>query len=210
MTTDLNTQHKCLKNSAKNGTSTMLQAVFKHVTKYPKSNGFVEGHIQIVKKLLTKAKQSGKDPHLGMLESRNCPVENSSSPAQLIYGRCLRSLLPIYHKKLKIKSINDDDIHNEKVQKQSKQAFYYNHNAKCQKQLTEGQDVYIYQNEKWKEAIIEKKCAEPHSYIIKTQDGKIYRRNQNRLRPVKAEETSVKISDNENDNVDDENQVKNE
>ena len=74
-----------------------------------------------------------------MLDSRNCPVENSSSPAQLIYGRCLRSLLPIYQEipiyqeKLKIKHINDDNIQDEKVQKQSKQAFYYNQHAKCQK-----------------------------------------------------------------------------
>ena len=109
---------------------------FEHVTnspEYPKLNGFVERHIQIVKNLLTKAKQSGKDPYLAMLESRNCPVENSSSPAQLIYGRCVRSLLPIYHEKLKIKSTNDDDLHDEKIQKQSKQAFYYNQHAKCQK-----------------------------------------------------------------------------
>ena len=41
--------------------------------------------------------------------------------------------------------------------------------------------VYVYQNEKWKEAVVEKKCAEPRSYIVKRQDGKIYRRNQNRL-----------------------------
>ena len=66
-------------------------------------NNFVERHIQIVKNLLTKVKQSGNDPYLAMLESRNCPVENSNSPAQLIYGRCLRSLSPIYQEKLKIK-----------------------------------------------------------------------------------------------------------
>ena len=178
---DLNTKRRCLKISAKNGTLSTLQA-------------------------LTKAKQSGKDPYLAMLESRNCPVENSSSPAQLIYGRCLRSLLPIYQEKLKIKSINDDDIQDQKFQKQSKQAFYYDQHAKCQKQLKEGQDVYVYQNEKWKEAVVEKKCAEPPSYIIKAQDGKIYRRNRNILQPVQSEETSVEISDNENDNVDDENQ----
>ena len=41
-------------------------------------------------------------------------------------------------------------------------------------------------------------------------DGKIYRRNRNRLRPVESEETSAEISDDENDNLDDENQVKNE
>ena len=57
--------------------------------------------MQIAKNLLTKAKQSGEDPYLAMLESRNCPVENSSSPAQLIYGRCLRSLSSIYQEKLK-------------------------------------------------------------------------------------------------------------
>ena len=96
---------------------------FKHVTSSPeylKSNGFVERHIQIVKNLLTKANQSGKYLSLAMLESRNCPVENSHSPAQLIYGRCLRSLLPIYQEKLKIKSINGDDIQDKKFQKQSK------------------------------------------------------------------------------------------
>ena len=53
---------------------------FKHVTnspEYPKLNGFVERHKQIVKNLLTKAKQSGKDQYLTILESRNCPIENS-------------------------------------------------------------------------------------------------------------------------------------
>ena len=42
------------------------------------------------------------------------------------------------------------------------------------------------------------------------QDGKIYRRNRNRLQPVESEETSVEISDDENNNVDDDNQVNNE
>ena len=31
------------------------------------------------------------------------------------------------------------------------------------------------------EDVVEKKCAEPRSYIIKTQDGKIYRRNRNNV-----------------------------
>ena len=50
-----------------------------------------------------------------MLKSRNCPIENSSSTAQLVYGRCLRSPLSIYQEKLKIISVNDDDIQDEKV-----------------------------------------------------------------------------------------------
>ena len=128
----------------------------------------------------------------------------------MIYRRCLRSLLPIYQEKLTIKSINDDDIQDEKVQKQSKQDFYYDQHAKCQKQLKEGQDVYFYLNEKWKEAAVQMKCTESRCYIIKTQDGKLYRRNRNRLQSVESEETSVEISYDENDNVNDENQANNE
>ena len=107
---DVNTQHWCLKKSAKNGTSSMLQLVQNIQNQIALSED-----IQIVKNLLTKAKQSGKDPYLATPESRNYPVENSSSPAQLIYGRFLRSLLSIYQEKLKIKSISDDNIQDQKV-----------------------------------------------------------------------------------------------
>ena len=55
-----------------------------------------------------------------------------------------------------------------------------------------------------------KRNVQNSSYIIKTQNGKIYRRNRNRLRPVQSEETFVEISDDKDDNVDDENQVNNE
>ena len=117
----------------------------------------------------------------------------------------LKIFLPIYLENLKKISIDDDDIQDEKVQKQSKKAFYYDQHAKCQKQ-----DGYVYQNEKQKEAVVEKKYAEARSYITKTQDGNIYRINRNRLRPVESEKTSVEISDDENNNVNDENQVINE
>ena len=56
----------------------------------------------------------------------------------------------------------------------SNKDFYYDQHAKCQKQLKEEQDVYVYLNEKCKEAAVQMKCTEPRSYIIETQDGKIY------------------------------------
>ena len=43
---------------------------FDHVTSsplYPRSNGFIERTVQTVKKLFTKAKEGGGDPHLAML-----------------------------------------------------------------------------------------------------------------------------------------------
>ena len=51
-----------------------------------------------------------KDPHLTMLEARNTPVDNYRSPADLAVGRQLRSVLPVNSNKLKIKTIDDDEI----------------------------------------------------------------------------------------------------
>ena len=73
------------------------------------------------------------------------------------------------------KSINDATYKMKKFR--SNKDFYYDQHAKCQKQLKEEQDVYVYLNEKCKEAAVQMKCTEPRSYIIETQDGKIYRRN---------------------------------
>ena len=55
---------------------------FDHVTSsplYPLSNGFLERTVQTVKKIFTKAKEGGGDPHLAMLCLRTTP--NRSQPA---------------------------------------------------------------------------------------------------------------------------------
>jgi len=43
---------------------------------YPQTNGLVEKEVQIVKNLLTKAKQDRRDPYLGLLEYRNTPIDD--------------------------------------------------------------------------------------------------------------------------------------
>ena len=64
---------------------------FDHVTSsplYPRSNGFIERTVQTVKKLFTKAKESGGDPHLAMLCLRTTPIyHNLPSPCELLNGR---------------------------------------------------------------------------------------------------------------------------
>ena len=83
---------------------------FDHVTsspEYPRSNGMAERHVQTVKDLLTKARDSGKDPYLVFLEVRNTPVDGIATPAQLICGRGLRSILPCSQQSLKIKTRAD-------------------------------------------------------------------------------------------------------
>ncbi|XP_038045865.1 uncharacterized protein K02A2.6-like [Patiria miniata] len=72
---------------------------FRHVTsspRYPQSNGQAERCIQTVKTLMKKAKVSGRDPYMALLEYRNTPLDGTEgyAPAQLLNSRLLKSRLP--------------------------------------------------------------------------------------------------------------------
>lgn len=65
---------------------------FIHATsspRYPQSNGLAEKSVQIV-----KAEVDGRDPYLGIFEYGTTPLEVGYSPAELLQGRLLRSVLP--------------------------------------------------------------------------------------------------------------------
>ena len=71
---------------------------FQHVTsspRYAQSNEKVENSIKTAKALLKKAADAGTDPYLALLDWRNTPSENLNlSPAQIIFGRRTRTLMP--------------------------------------------------------------------------------------------------------------------
>ena len=60
----------------------------------PQANALVEKSVQTVKNLLTIAKQRNYDPHLGLLEYSNTPIDEVGSPAQLLMSRRPRSIIP--------------------------------------------------------------------------------------------------------------------
>ena len=62
---------------------------------YPQSNGKVRNAIKTAKSIIKKAKQAGTDIYLSLLDWRNTLSEGmSSSPAQRMFGRRGRTLLP--------------------------------------------------------------------------------------------------------------------
>ena len=71
---------------------------FKHKVSSPghsQSNGCAESHVKIAKRLMNKCVQFGEDPYLGLLNLRNTPTESiGTSPAQRLFGRRTRTLLP--------------------------------------------------------------------------------------------------------------------
>ena len=76
----------------------------------PRSNGLAEKTVQTAKNPLEKAKEDNKDPYLAMLETRNTPLDNYKSPAELACGRQLRSILPVSLNNLTVKSVDNDEF----------------------------------------------------------------------------------------------------
>ncbi len=61
-----------------------------------KSNGLAEKYVQVVKRIFEKAKLDRQDPLLGRLEYRSTPLDVGYSRTELLQGRLLRSVMPIY------------------------------------------------------------------------------------------------------------------
>ena len=73
-----------------------MQYGFQHSTSsplYPQANGQAEKVVQIVKRLLKKARDSKTDPYLALLNYRASTLECGASPAELLIRPKLRTTL---------------------------------------------------------------------------------------------------------------------
>ena len=166
---------------------------FEHITsspRYARSNGMAERTVQTVKKLLMKAKKSGNDPYLALLELRNTPLDGLESPVQLLYGHRTRTVLPIKPSLLKPEKV-ETNVPLVLNQRQQEQKRYYDRNTKPLKPLKPGDQVRIRSDKKrWEPGFVESKCPEPRSFNIKTDSGSILRRNREHI--LKTEENRTK------------------
>ena len=122
---------------------------FRHETsspRYPQSNGKVENAIKTAKRLMTKSIESKADPFLALLDYRNTPTEGStSSPAQVLFGRRTRSLLPVVQKLLEPPSAVE--AREKQRAAKIKQAGYYNRHAKERPAMETGDTVRFQRHE---------------------------------------------------------------
>nr|XP_008111816.1 PREDICTED: uncharacterized protein LOC103279281 isoform X1 [Anolis carolinensis] len=68
---------------------------------------------------------------------------------------------------------------------QERQKHFYDRTARPLKPLREGDLVWMQSNnckERWLPAVVIEKCKQPRSYLIKNQDGRVYRRNRRQLK----------------------------
>ena len=82
---------------------------FTHVTsspKYPQANGEAERAVRTVKQLLKK----NKAPYIALLMYRATPLQNGSSPAELLRSRKLQTKVPVFPTTLKSSTPDFDSI----------------------------------------------------------------------------------------------------
>ena len=157
---------------------------FLHVTsspRYPQSNGLAEKTVQTAKRMLEKAKRDRRDPYLALLEQRNTPVANYKSPAQLSMGRRLRSLLPCTASQLIPETVRYRDTQVRFQKKQAEQKANYDKIVTPLQPLKSGEAVRVKQEGEWRSAEGVELADTPRSYVVKTPEGAVYRRNRRNL-----------------------------
>ncbi|UYV83042.1 K02A2.6-like [Cordylochernes scorpioides] len=148
---------------------------FRHITsspKHPQSNGQAEAALKIVKNLMKK----NKDPVLALMEYRATPLANGLSPAELLFGRKIRTMVPCTSSSLTPKTVDQSKLRGEEEQRKmaQKTAFDRRHATTKKAELIAGEKVWVKDLRAWG-SVLEKASA-PRSYIVETPVG-TYRRN---------------------------------
>ncbi|XP_026054529.1 uncharacterized protein K02A2.6-like [Carassius auratus] len=169
---------------------------FMHVTSsphYPQSNGLAEKTVQTAKAMLSKAQADKKDPYLSLLEHRSTPVDGFKSPSQLLMSRRLRSILPMSEKQLQPQVVDQKLVNAKRKLKQATQRQYYDRTAQPLSALAQGDNVRFQQtNGRWMPATVLQPVDAHRSYLIRTHDDQVFRRNRRHLMETKemASETN--------------------
>lgn len=159
---------------------------------YPQSNGLAEKTVQTIKRIFSKAKASGNDPFIGILEYRTTPLECGLSPSQLLMGRRLRSILPSTHELLKPQTADSQRIHDSFALSHDRQKKYHDISSKPLKPLHTGATVRIRNSAHlWQPAVVTHE-HDPRSFTVHTPDGASYRRNRRHLLKTTEDACDVK------------------
>jgi transposase InsO family protein len=153
--------------------------------RYPQSNGFAEAMVQVVKKLMTKAIETGEDPHISLLIYRTTPLRPGlASPADLMKDRKWRDLLPVKQ----VLSANQEKVRESDLRIKEQQVAVYDRHAKARQELEDLQKCRVQLNPHqpiWTPAtVIQPVPDKPRSYIVQTPEGQRFERNRRFLKPM--------------------------
>lgn len=149
----------------------------------PRSNGLAERSIQTIKNILYKCQDSGSDPYMSLLLYRTTPKGNLPSPSELLFSRKLRTKLPNLSENFQPKLIDYENYKkqvNSKIQNSSEN---FNKHVKKHTNVNTGDRVMFKRNPTsfWFPGEIIGTCSEPRSFVVKDNDGVVYRRNEEHI-----------------------------
>ena len=141
------------------------------------------------KNFLAKAVKSEQDPYLVLLvmDWRNTPTETlNSSPVQRLFGRRTKTRLPTSNQLLKPKLL--EEVSQKLKLQKAKESLDYDKGAKELEELRPGDIVRLQpstsqtgKKKDWTQARVKGK-VDIRSYQVRTEDGRVFRRNRGHLR----------------------------
>ena len=142
---------------------------------------------------MKKAIDSQSDPYRALLAWRNTPSESvNSAPAQRIFGRRTKTRIPTSVQLLKPQL--PVDVEQKLRKNKAKQSLYYDRGSKELNDLQPGDVVRIQpprgigRRKPWTKARVGEK-VDIRSYEVRTEDGRVLRRNRRHLRLTKEANT---------------------
>ncbi|VDI75827.1 Hypothetical predicted protein [Mytilus galloprovincialis] len=150
---------------------------------HPQGNGKAESAVKVIKNMIKKTLQDGRDQYEALLELRNTPTQKTGlSPTEIMFGRKIRSMIPSINTEQKVPNAKTTESRSTRKQSVKK---CYDKRAKNLPPLGSGDSVYFEhkQGQHWKLGKVKERLSE-RAYIVKSQEGVPYRRNRSHMRPT--------------------------
>lgn len=156
---------------------------------YPQSNGHAESSVKSVKHLIIKCTKNGNldtDKFaMGLLELRNSPREDGQSPAQVVFGHPIRSVVPVHRRAY------EAEWQKSKVQCEEKRGEIrrrtedrYNLASKSLPEFEVGSHVNVqdYHTGRWQTTGTIVEVGKNRQYLVKKNTGALIWRNRRFIR----------------------------
>lgn len=158
---------------------------------YPQSNGHAEAAVKTVKHLIMKVAPSGnidcEEFDRGLLELRNTPNFTGRSPAQILFGRPLRSCVPAHpHSFSEDWQAKAEDCDRRAAARAKDSTARYDQHAHPLPRMKIGQHVRIQNptSHRWDKVGVIMGIGKLRTYEVRLPSGRVYWRNRRFLRPV--------------------------
>jgi hypothetical protein len=156
---------------------------------YSQGNGHAEASVKSVKHLIVKCTSNGNldtdQFALGLLELRNTPREDGLSPAQVLFGHPIRSIIPVHRRAYEEEWQKDKELCEQKRdQIRKKVEVRYNRSSKPLSEFRTGNHVNIqdHRTGRWEITGTVVEVGRNRQYLVRKSNGRLVWRNRRHLR----------------------------